>query len=607
MTTIEDIMAINLAKIENPKLRERVKNLLLDYEKASNKAIFIEETQNLINMVMSTVQRFAPEALTKEDEKDPKPKKDEFPRKRIEQLHGLLLDNLNAHKKRNSNREDELTDELNKVINSLESAFDDYESHIPLTAVRPDLVTFLQWSVSTDFDKSNDLIEQVSATIKALLIEFDIPFEPENNSGEGGAIEIYQKQIPVIIGELEDIMQFIEENKAEEGDETIEVLAIIIDDLKNASEQEKEELIHEALEKYREWSEKTSFGDEVEQELKRKRKVDQSINEILEELGMETMPEKKHKAKPKPSATDEQTTILTKELVERVINELDSIKATDLDQTIVETTLDDLKAALEKEIGKSFVNSIEKAVANFNDYAVEIEDTAVQKQAVAAMNKLVKALGQPMLDDQGNSTAETKAERNKRIKRELEALAPEIEQCEHVFREAARLKREITPKKKKPAPSIYEQLQTKIYALTSLIPATLKDDVEVQQLTMEAELTFFRLLIKAWELTEKRKANKVEKEIEGKFEATEEKIQRDSRKETAAIWKEQLSELKIKQKDKLDKDQYTAFIVKFEALQEARRLYVDSPDQARKLLKKELTDTELKKYIKKNILDEIIN
>ena len=607
MTTIEEIKAIDQAKIKNEKIRQKVSNLISEYEKAKNKPIFIEETQNLIDMVMSTVQRFAPEALKKENEKAPKPKKDEFPRKRIEQLHGLLLDNLNAHKKRNSNREDELTDELNKVITSLERAFDDYESHIPFTAVRPDLVTFLQWQVSTDFDKSNDLIEQVSATIKALLIEFNIPFEPENNSGEGGVIEIYQKQIPVIIGELEDIMRFIEENQAEEGEETIEVLAIIIDDLKNASEQEKEDLIKQALEKYKDWSEKTSFGDEVEKELNRKQQIDQSINELLEELGMDTMPEKKPASMQKPSSIDEQTTILTKELVKRVMGELDNIKAKDLDLTIIETTLDDLKKAIEADIGKPFVKQVEKAVANFNDFVVELEDETVQKKAVAAMNKLVKALGQPMLDDEGNSTAETKAERNERIKRELEALTPEIEKCEHVFREAARLKREISPKKKKPAPSIYEQLQTKIYALTSLIPASLKDDLEVQQLTMEAELTFFKLLIKAWELTEKRKAKEVEKQIEGKFEDKEEKILRAARKETASLWKEQMLSLKMSQKDKLSKGKYDEFLTKFEAMEQARKLYVDEPVKARKLLEKELTAAELKRYIKKNILDEIIN
>ena len=150
-------------------------------------------------------------------------------------------------------------------------------------------------------------------------------------------------------------------------------------------------------------------------------------------------------------------------------------------------------------------------------------------------------------------------------------------------------------------------MQTKIYALTSLIPASLKDDLEVQQLTMEAELTFFKLLIKAWELTEKRKAKEVEKQIEGKFEDKEEKILRAARKETASLWKEQMLNLKMSQKDKLSKGKYDEFLTKFEAMEQARKLYVDEPVKARKLLEKELTTAELKRYIKKNILDEIIN
>ena len=62
--------------------------------------------------------------------------------------------------------------------------------------------------------------------------------------------------------------------------------------------------------------------------------------------------------------------------------------------------------------------------------------------------------------------------------------------------------------------------------------------------------------------------------------------------------------LKMSQKDKLSKDKYDEFLTRFEAMEQARKLYVDEPVKARNLLEKELTAAELKKYIKKNILDQ---
>lgn len=198
------------------------------------------------------------------------------------------------------------------------------------------------------------------------------------------------------------------------------------------------------------------------------------------------------------------------------------------DETIIATTRLDLEEALDESSDSKFKSQVKKAIESFQDFASDISDTKIRKEAIASVEKLLKAMDKPPADKKSRSSEQGKPEKkepdkesSKKILDELKELEPELEACRATIREYNKKKKAVEGEK--PKKTRYTKLKEKLLSLVSLMPDKLKEDIDVQRKTEKILLTTHRELVNAWGMN-KVKAKPGAEAIKDKFEAIEEKL-----------------------------------------------------------------------------------
>ena len=326
------------------------------------------------------------------------------------------------------------------------------------------------------------------------------------------------KVLFVVIGNFRGVLEELKASDLEEADYV--VVLELTEQLEKALESGNEEAIRKAVEsaraKFVAWEKQMKERpDEKDRETGKRAK--EAFNELLEELELETL---------EADAVENQTVLLTHDLVGKVINELVDVES-DLELHSEEAAMMasgryDLEKALKQTSHAAFKKEVQEAVEKLSYFAGELTDPDAGKEAFESINKLRNALGKPLLDEKGEEKKETEKQRSQRVLEELEELEPELERCRAVVREANRQKREAKGTKSKPKPTRYTQLKKHMLAIIDLVPPQLKDDPVVQENVRRLSQNFVAVFVEICQMN-KVKAKPVSDAIDEKLEEPEDK------------------------------------------------------------------------------------
>ncbi len=336
----------------------------------------------------------------------------------------------------------------------------------------------------------------------------------KESDGQKGLMKV----LFVVIGNFRGVLEELKASDLEEADYV--VVLELTEQLEKALESGNEEAIRKAVEsaraKFVAWEKQMKERpDEKDRETGKRAK--EAFNELLEELELETL---------EADAVENQTVLLTHDLVGKVINELVDVES-DLELHSEEATMMasgryDLEKALKQTSHAAFKKEVQEAVEKLSYFAGELTDPDAGKEAFESINKLRNALGKPLLDEKGEEKKETEKQRSQRVLEELEELEPELERCRAVVREANRQKREAKGTKPKPKPTRYTQLKKHMLAIIDLVPPQLKDDPVVQENVRRLSQNFVAGFVEICQMN-KVKAKPVSDAIDEKLEEPEDK------------------------------------------------------------------------------------
>ncbi|MTI26304.1 hypothetical protein [Fulvivirga kasyanovii] len=365
----------------------------------------------------------------------------------------------------------------------------------------------------------------------------------------------------------------------------------------------------EAVQPYLHWektierNQELRFGHVYEDEKQPRRHAAEVVDELLDKLG-EGKEEVKKSRRKKNSHRGEEKSKLNKQLIREVILKLNALLEKKLPaelQAILETTTMDLGEAMDLE-GKAIEKQVSEAVESFRKWIPELIDTRDSRRAVTAINMLVNALGDDLFEL--TKDEEKRHEKSKKIMEELQEVEKDIEQCRAVIREHNKKKRESEgPKPKK---TRYMQLRERLLSIANLIPDKLKENLEVQQETEAVLLSTHSKLIKVWGMN-KLKAKLGEKAIKERFDAMEEKIEKEERKKIAEQWKKDLPSIE-KVLPIVGKDKQTikeAAIDVINNLKQAIVFYEEDPAKAAKYLKSHFEPHFIEKHLPKYVREAL--
>ena len=324
---------------------------------------------------------------------------------------------------------------------------------------------------------------------------------------------LLKKVLLAVIGDFKGLLDELTASDLEEADFVI--VLDMTEQLEQALEAGDEAAVRAAVEAamttFDQWLDQMLAGDTDRQAAGKRAK--QSFDALLDQLGIE---------KPEDDPVENQSVVLTHDLVLRVLNELLDVEI-DLDDEDAESFAAgrlELEEAHRASDHADFRKGVQQATERLSYHVGDIAAKALRVAAIGSVNKLRNALGLPLLNADGREQKETKNQRSRRIMQELAELEPELERCRAVVREANKQKRDAAGKKTKPKPTRYTQLKKHMLAIAKLIPDSYKGDPIVQTKVKNLSLQFVNGFVEACQMS-RVKAEPVTAAIEEQLEPDE--------------------------------------------------------------------------------------
>jgi len=203
-------------------------------------------------------------------------------------------------------------------------------------------------------------------------------------------------------------------------------------------------------------------------------------------------------------------------ILRQVIDELTDL-GIDLegkDETIIATTRMDLEEALGLDTDLEVKLQTSIAAELFMDFSGDIKDEKIRKKAIASIKKLETI----------KSEEEKSEAKKKQVRKELEALAPQYDECRAVMKAYNQQRRENAPAK--PKKNRYTKLKERLLSIVSLMPDELRKDETAIEKTESVLLKTHRDLIAVWGMNG-LKAAPGQQAITEKFDQMQEKLEED--------------------------------------------------------------------------------
>ncbi|TSE03690.1 hypothetical protein [Aquimarina algiphila] len=533
MITSQDILNLNLKKVEEKsiKLKERIEAWITEYNQAKDKALFEKTSLQSRQKLYDMVSKYAPEAIKKtpspkkekQKEQTPKPKtipksekkskgqsKSTQPKGKLQRVVLLVIGDFKGLLKEAEEleiREDDIVIVM-EMTGQLEKAIEEGNKEEVERLLDKFLLDYLQWELkmrNSTKNKEQEFGKKTTRAVNKLLEELgysSIIGKPEKEILETISLRELVKTLSL---KFRDWAAFLEGKDKEIANDAM--LDLILT-LSKEDEKEFRSQVKEFIEEYQHAKRGISnaqIADEADklvlflEKLWHQEKEDQSA--------------KKTKEKGSSTGKKTQTTLLTEQLVQHVIDKLIEIEK-DLsghDETIVSVTRFDLEEALEEESGTQFRKKVLKAAHSFKGFVDDIKNPSAREGSITVMNKILNALGEPLLTKTGKERKETEEQRNQRRLSELEAIEPDLERCRDIIREVGRI--EKAAKEPKPALSPYDKLSNRLISFGNIVLERHAKNENVLERTKEKLLDILKNMTEEWGMRDKSEIEKIQKKI----------------------------------------------------------------------------------------------
>ena len=557
MATPEEILNLNLSKIEDDGLKDAIQDWIDAYntaKKNGEEEDFKEESQSNMDSLFSMVSEFFPDAIQKgakkptptskksapkEEAQKPKPKPKEKPKSSANgngELQKVLLliigdfDGIGEELKQSDIDEADLILFV-EMTDKLKEALEEEDEEKIKEAVEEALLSFEEWQrkmKESDVKNSEELTEKATSSINELLKELEMPLLKDEDRKGNESLKQFTKEV---------LKKFDEWAEKFEGRIKERVIDLTLD-FRIVLKEKKADAFRKKLKNnpIKFYNDVVRRDSDFTYQKQADKLITQLENAIYEdELADKETPEGKKKSKDTKEPGEKEETkeleavIFTEELVREVAEELFEFSngLTDKDnERIIKTPIALEEALTEETDPKKLKEKVRKVALLFIKDLAKIADNIDKKPAIEAINPLLNALGESLLTEGGKQEKESDKERNERILEELEELQPEIDRCDRIKKEFNRKKKEAKGEKEKKPPSDIAKLKSKILSIPNLIPKRFKNSLSAIEKTHELLKPIFWDIIELWQLDERKEAIKGKEEIEQKFDEKEEKLEK---------------------------------------------------------------------------------
>ena len=534
MATIQDLLKLDLSQVKDTELLELLKSVIIRYNNLTGKArdTYLKEAQENITMFYEIVKESFPKAIQKTEQKPTKtPSKSKASQtKKTDKISSKTKKILLLFLGDFEGIYEELTqadiDEADLVLfvemtDALKEALESGDETKITAAIEDAKLTFEAWQqnmMESKAGNSEALAEKAKQSMNDLLKTLKMPLIKDGEKTGTVKLRPFAKKV---MQQFDDWYTDYEDRMGNVAKETLADLTL---DFRLALKEKEGIPLRTALNETIVFYEMNIQLQDTKIEAEADALIKSLKDAIYEDELQGDTPKQKPTALAEPEAV-----IFSEALVRAVSDELfefaNGLTAKD-NALIIKTGLALEEAITEETSIKGLKEKTRITSLQFIKDLAKIGATIDKTPAIEAINPLLNALGESLLEADGKQDKETEHQRNKRILEELAALQPELDKCRTLYLEANRKKREAKgDDKPKSKPTRLTKLKTKTLSLVQIIPPKLKDNLRVQDETKAILLKTYWDLVKLWNMDTKR-AKAGAEAIEEKFEAMEEKTEK---------------------------------------------------------------------------------
>ncbi|MFY0689124.1 MAG: hypothetical protein JXQ90_18285 [Cyclobacteriaceae bacterium] len=589
MAKIEDILSLDLSKIKQKALKDSVKKFVDGYQAEDEKELFIETAKKSIDTLYKMVKDHAPESISSPNAKGKNsPKIKGKNRNIVLEYHNTLLDlSINYEAEAESN-------DLEGFFQNIEGSLNGFienakEEEIPILVKEATKPFYAQAKMLEENQKLRfGSVFQADVTyrdkavkiVDAMLEELEIKatsktsVKPKKYAG-GSKLRSTAQSAVIALNQL----------KPDLNGKDKEIIATLRFELDDALDQPNNNVFAEIAAQAIQNFDDTNFEASDE-------KTQRKIAEIIERLKES---QEKTDLKTKSKKSD-----LSRNLVREVVKELVDLTI-DLDgeeEAIIAGTYLHFEESLEIENEEKFENDVRREASEMKHWVDDIDDAKLAEKVITSINKLLKALNEPLL-----KTPKEKAAKSKEVLEKVKIYDADIEACRAVIRDFNKKKKEgQAPKPKK---TRYTKLKEKLIAIAKLTPEHLQanDNTLVQNRKILKETA--RKLMANWGMNQLKN---METAIDAQYDEMEEKAEQLEQKDNAKKWSNDLpnTDKVIAYEKKHNKHLLEEAALEIVGqITDAIKLYKDDKDKAFDMLKSNLSTEQIEEYLPAYILEEM--